>query len=159
MKIHAQEEIDTIVKLAVIYSISCYTTLLRSFPEMKSVANSNLLPFWDYMITITCIGVIEVLLTNNHSEEEEQEVINAFENSLKSLDNHSPNALRNCKEYVNKLVSSGVEIQDAVGGWVWINLEKNDKSNEELKIIASSLSLVRPTGTLIMGFHNWLKTK
>jgi hypothetical protein len=57
-------------------------------------------------------------------------------------------------------MDSGVEIPDAIGGWIWVNLEKHDQSNQQLKKLASSLKLVRVVGLpILMTFHNWWKEK
>lgn len=141
-----------------IYALSTYVPLLDRCPEMKSVADSNLLPFWDYLMTIGCVGTAFMEIADLVPDKEQPGIGYALQIKLGDWEPNSYEVMIDFVTYVNKLVDKGIEIPDAIGGWVWVNLERHPQSNEELKELASSLKLVRVAGLqILLTFHNWWK--
>ena len=157
---HHLEEADHLIKSADIYAISIYTPLSDKFPEIDAVASSKLLEFWDYLITIAGVGTAFMEIVDTIPEKRRPGIAYAIQKKLNDWQPNSYAAMVDFLNYVNQLTDSGVEIPDAIGGWVWVNLEKHEQSNQKLKELASSLKLVRVVGLpILMAFHNWWKQK
>ena len=153
------EKADQLIKSAHIYAVSTYVSLLDKFPDIEAVADSNLLEFWDYLITIAGVGTVFMEIADTVPEKDQPGICYAFQKKLNEWQSDSYHAMVDFINYVTR-VDSGVEIPDAIGGWVWVNLEKHERSNQKLKELASSLKLVRVVGLPILTtFHNWWKQK
>jgi len=158
--IHHLEKADFLIKSADIYAVGTYVPLLDKFPEVKAVADSNLLTFWDYLIAIAGVGSAFAEIADTVPEKDQPGLCYAIQKKLESWKSGSYNAMVDFLNYVTKLMNSGVEMPDAIGGWIWFNLEKHEQSNQQLKELASSLKLVRVVGLpILMTFHNWWKEK
>ncbi|NPV44562.1 MAG: hypothetical protein HPY70_11420 [Firmicutes bacterium] len=154
------EKADKLIKSAYIHAVSTYVPLLDKFPEVEVVADSNLLEFWDYLITIAGVGTAFMEIADTVPEKDQPGICYAIQKKLNEWQSNSYHAMVDFVNYVSKLVDSGVEIPDAIGGWIWVNLEKHDQSNQQLRELASSLKLVRVVGLpILMAFHNWWKQK
>jgi len=151
---------DKLIKSAHIYAVSTYIPLLDKYPEIEAVADSNLLTFWDYFVTIAGVGTAFMEIADTVPEKEQPGICYGIQKNLNEWQSDSYHAMVDFINYVSKLVDSGVEIPDAIGGWIWVNLEKHDKSNQRLVELASSLKLVRVVGLpILMTFHDWWKQK
>lgn len=132
--------------------------MLDKYPEIEAVANSNLLAYWDYLITIAGVGIVFMEIADKVPEKDQPGISSAIHKKLNDWRADSYNLMIDFTNYVNKLIDSGVEIPDAIGGWIWTNLEKLDQANQQLKKLASSLKLVRVVGLpILITFHNWWK--
>ena len=155
---HHLEKADQLIKSAHIYAVSTYVPLLDKFPEVKAVADSNLLEFWDYLITIAGVGTAFMEIADTVPEKDQPGVCYAIQKRLDEWQSDSYHAMVDFLNYVKRLTDSGIEIPNAIGGWIWINLGKHEQSNKKLKELASSLKLVRAVGLpILITFHNWWK--
>lgn len=152
---------DKLIKSAHIFAVGTYIPMLDKFPELESVAKSNLLEIWDYLITIACVGTAFMKIADSFPElKEVWGVTHAIRDKLKEWKSDSYNAMIDFLRHVDKLVDSGVEIPDAIGSWIWANLEKRDQSNKRLKELASSPKLVKVVGmSVLVPFRNWWEQK
>lgn len=154
------EKADRLIKSAHIYAVSTYVPLLDKVPEVEAIADSNLLEFWDYLITIAGVGTAFMEIADTVSEKDQRGICYAIQKKLNEWQSDSYHAMVDFVNYVSKSVDPGAEIPDAIGSWIWVNLEKHEKSNQKLKELASSLKLVRVVGLPILTtFHNWWKQK
>jgi len=149
---------EKLIKSAHIFAVGTYTPMLDKFPELESVAKSNLLEFWDCLITIAGVGTAFMETADSFPEEEIPGITCAIRDKLNEWQSDSYNVMVDFIHYVDKLVDSGVEIPAAIGGWIWVNLEKHDQSTQRLRELASSLKLVKVVGIpIFITFHNWWK--
>ena len=154
------EMANALVQSARIFSIGTYFPMLDKHQEIVSIANSNLLEFWDYLITVASVGTAFMEMADTVPENELAGVAYAVQKELKGWHSESYNAMADFLKYTKALVNSGVDISDAIGGWIWTNLEKHGQANFELKQLASSLKLVRAIGVpILLTFHRWWKQK
>lgn len=150
------KEADKLIQSARIYAVSTYFPLCDEFPEIKAVAESELLEFWDYLITIAGVGTAFMEIADTVPIIRQIGLTHAIKKQLEDWQEGSYFAMADFIQYAHNLISSDVEIPDAIGGWIWVNLEKHDQANENLVELASSLRLVRVVGLpLLMTFHNW----
>lgn len=140
------EKTNKLIKSAHTYAIATYIPLLDKYPELEAVANSNLLTFWGYLTTIACVGTAFMEIADTVPEKDQPEIAYAVQKKLNDWQSDSYNVMVDFAKYVKRLVDSGVEVPDAIGGWIWVNLEKHDQSNQKLKELASTLKLVRVLG-------------
>ena len=154
------EMANALVQSARIFSIGIYSPMLDKYPEVVSVANSNLLAFWDYLITIASVGSAFMEIADTVPENEQVGIAYAVQEKLNDWHPGSYDAMVDFVKYAKALVDSGVEVPDAIGGWIWVNLEKHDQASLELKELACSLKLVRAIGApILLTFHGWWKQK
>ena len=154
------EKADSLIKAAHTYAIATYVSIADKFPDVIAVADSNLLTFWDYLITIASVGYAFAEIVDTVPEKDQPGLCYAIQRKLEEWRLGSYKAMVDFLKYFKRLMDSGVEIPDAIGGWIWVNLEKHDQSNQQLKKLASSLKLVRVVGLpILMTFHNWWKEK
>ena len=154
------ERANALVQSAQIFSIGTYSPMLDRYPEVVSIANSNLLPFWDYLITIASVGSAFMEIADTVPENELAGLAYAVQKKLNDWHSGSYDAMADFVKYTKSLTDSGVEIPDTIGGWIWVNLEKHDQANLELKELASSLKLVKAIGVpILLTFHGWWKQK
>ncbi len=147
-----------LIKSANIYAITVYSPLSNEFPEVDAIIESDLLEFWDYLITIAGVGTAFMEIADSVPEREQFGLTHAIQKELDDWQKSAYYAMRDFVKYVAKLVDTEVEIPDAIGTWIWVNLEKHDKSNVKLRELASSLKLVRAVGLpILMTFHDWWK--
>lgn len=157
---HQLERADFLIKSAHIYAAGTYVPLLDNFPEVKAVADSNLSTFWDYLIVIAGVGSAFAEIADTVPEKDQPGLCYAIQKKVEDWKSGSYNAMVDFLHYVTKLINSEVEMADAIGGWIWVNLEKHDQSNQQLKELASSSKLVRVVGlSILMVFHDWWKEK
>jgi hypothetical protein len=157
---HHLEEADNLINSVHIYAVSTYNSMLNEFPEIVSVVDSNLLSLWEYLITIAGVGTAFMEIADTVSDKKQVGITYAIQKKLYDWHSESYEAMVNFINYTSKLVANDVEVPDAIGGWIWINLEKHQQANQELIKLASSLKLVRPVGLSIsITIHNWWKQK
>lgn len=156
MKKRTDEKASFLIKSADAYSITMYIPMLKRFPEMASIAESGIVELWDYCVFIACVGVAFMEIVDSVNRNEQEELCYSIKRELNKWKPNSYDVMVNLLEYVRKLVNSDIGIGDAIGGWIFINLEKHEQANRELIEFSSSLKGVRPLGTLILtSFHNW----
>ncbi|MEK7196423.1 MAG: hypothetical protein AAB151_02030 [Nitrospirota bacterium] len=154
------EQAEELIKSARVYATGTFISWIDECPQLQSVTDSNLLAFWDYLITIACIGTAFAEIVDTVPEKDQPRICYAIQKKLNDWNSDSYDAMTNFLLYAKKLIDKGVELPDAIGSWVWVNIEKHELSNLELKELASSLRLVRAVGLPIMiTFHNWCKQK
>lgn len=154
------ERADKLIGRAHIHAVTTYVPLLDKYPEIAAVADSNLLEFWDYLITIAGVGTAFMEIADTLPEKDRTGIAYAIQSKLNEWRSDSYNVMVDFIYYVSKLVDSGVEIPDAIGGWIWVNLEEHSQSNQRLKELASSSTLVRAVGSpILITFHNWWNKK
>ena len=157
---HHLEKAAFLIKSADLYAVATYAPLREKFPEVKAVADSDLLTFWNYLIAIAGVGSAFTEIADTVPEKDQPGLCYAIQRKLDDWKPGSYDAMVDFLHYITGLMNSGVEIPDAIGSWIWINLEKHGQSNQELKDLAASLNLVRIVGLPILKtFHNWWKVK
>jgi len=153
---HHLKRAEALVNSANIYAVGTYVHMLDKFPELEAIEDSNLLDLLDYLITIASVGAAFAEIADSITDKDQRGLTHAIKKKLNDWESDSYKAMKNFLMYAHQLMDSGVEIPDAIGGWIWVNLEKHPSANQNLKELASSLKLVRPVGLHIMTtFHNW----
>lgn len=152
------EKAEMLINTANIYAISLFGKLINDYPELEVIVDSNLMEFWDFLITIACVGTAFREIADSALEEDQSGICYAIKDKLNEYKLDSYAALADMIEYVAKLTNSSVEIPDAIGAWIWVNFEKHDNANLQLIELSSSLKFVRIVGLPILtSFHDWWK--
>jgi len=156
----SEEQLDRAKKLvrsANVYAVSIFTPMLDKFTEMRSIANSGLMEFWDYLVTVASVGTAFMAIMDKLPEKDHAGMPYAVQEAINQWKSKSYDVMIDFLNYFNKLTDSGVEAPNAIGGWIWVNLEKDPKSNNDLKNLAASLKLVPVTGLGILKtfFKRW----
>ncbi|TRZ94698.1 MAG: hypothetical protein D4R82_03140 [Dehalococcoidia bacterium] len=152
------ERANELVEFARIYAIETYILMLEKYSELEALGNSNLLEFWDYLITIAGVGVAFMEIADTVPEEDQPGISYAIQKKLNDWQSGSYDVMADFLSYYVNLTDSGVEIPGAIGGWIWVNLEKHGQSNQKLRELASSLELARAVGLpILITFHDWWK--
>lgn len=154
------KQAEALIKSARVYATATFVSLKDEFPQVRAVTDSNLLAFWDYLITIACIGTAFAEIADTVPGKDQPGTCYAIQKKLNDWNSDSYNAMVDFLLYVKKVADKGIELPDAIGAWIWVNIGNHELSNLELKELASSLRLVRAAGLPIMiTFHNWWKEK
>jgi hypothetical protein len=147
---------DFLIHAAHIYALGTYLPLINEYPEIEAVANSQLLVFWEYLITVASVGTAFAEIADTVPRKDQRRISHAIK---KKLDDWQPGTYDVLLDFIKALVkftNDGIEIPDAIGGWVWLNLEKHEQADQKLKELASSGKLIRVTGLpILITFHNW----
>lgn len=156
---------EQLVGAAEIYAVHLLTSLLKRYPEIGSVLESDLMPYWDFLLTVACVGVAFVAISTDVPPAEQERVREIVKERLGSwqpcmppvgMHHRGREALGNFLGQHVMFVKRGNNPPDAVGAWIWRNLEVDPQANEELKALARSLRLVRPVGVLpFAAFRGW----
>ena len=125
---------------------------------MKAIEESDLLNTWYYLITIAGVGTAFFQIIDTVPESKVKGICNAIQHVLNDWNPNAYDTMADYTNYVKRLVDKEVNGVNAVGGWIWINLEKSEGANEELINLALSLKLIGPTGFYILAaFKDWWK--
>lgn len=132
------------------------TLVFDKYPEMKAVAKPNLLPLWDKLVTIACVGCAFAEIADTVPEGDQRGIAYAVEKKIESWQHGSWVQLAALVAELEKMTDKGTDIACRIGGWILRNLRDEDKSSKELEKLASSSELATAVGLLIVGgFHDW----
>ena len=158
----SQEQLDRAEKLvfaAQAYSITSFGPMLERFPEMRFIPESGLLESWDYLIAVTAVGTAFMAIMDTLPEKDHQGMPYAVEYALNHWKVNAYSTMIDFLNHFNKLNDLNIEVAEAIGDYVWSELENNPKANTDLKEFASSRKLARTTGTsILVTFFNWWKS-
>ena len=149
----------TLVRTAQAHAAIIRLLLKEQIEEAACIEESKLSERFEYLMTIGGVGTAFMEIGDTLPENDRTGMPYAIQRALNDWNSEAYDGLADLLKYCHNLIfNSNVEPPDAIGAWIWVNLEKHQAASERLRDVASSLSLVRPTGRMVATtFHNWWK--
>jgi hypothetical protein len=140
------------------YAVAAQTSLEKEFEQMNSITDSGLDSVFQYVFKIACVGTAFMVIVDTVKESDVKGLSYAIQAELNARDTIGYEYMVNLLHYVRRLIDKNVRPDDAIGGWIWVNLEKDSHANDALRKLAASLILIRPTGAMVVSaYYNWWK--
>jgi len=154
------DKADSLLQSAQIHATTLYDTLVKEYPELNVIAESNLLNLWDNVVTVACVGCAFMEIADSVPDNDQRGICNSIKTKLNDWNTDAYLVMIDFTIFAYDLVNSGTEPPDSIGAWIWANLGKHEKATQELKELTFSLKLVRPVGlAILLPFHNWWKNR
>jgi hypothetical protein len=148
---------EQLVPAAQTYVLTILPALSEDHPDVYDVVGADLLPYWDFLATVACVGVAFIAIPTAVAKPEQQDLIcNVIQDCMETWNPSSHGAFENFLGHHTMFVKQGLTPPDAVGHWVWRNVAEHPAANAETKKAYESPRLARPTGWLIFNtFSTW----
>jgi hypothetical protein len=150
------EHAEMLIPAAHSFAISALTSLSDEHPDVWDAVPSDLVPYWNFLMTVAGVAVAGIALPDDLPQSEQDTLLSLMVERMEKWDGASVAALRNLREHHTKFVELGLSPPDAVGHWVWRNLGEHPRASEETRNAVKSPRLVHPTGYLVFTmFSEW----
>jgi hypothetical protein len=116
---------EQLVPAAQTYVLTILPALSEDHPDVYDVVGADLLPYWDFLATVACVGVAFIAIPTAVAKPEQQDLIcNVIQDCMETWNPSSHGAFENFLGHHTMFVKQGLTPPDAVGlgcGGMWRN--------------------------------------
>jgi hypothetical protein len=147
---------ESLFREAKLFARNSYRPLLKNFPELVCVLESNLLSLWDFLFHVCCIGTAFMMIADTVPNKNQYGIADAVMTVMDNWQSDSHLIMLFFTDYTTTLSRKEVPVDEAIGSWFWLNFEMHPKSNKDLIALAKSLKFEKIIGRpILVYFHNW----
>lgn len=137
---------------AATFSTTLHQVLIDDYPELEALSKYSLFDTFKYFVTAASIGLAFSQIIDNTPEDLHRPLSMAIVERMIEITKEE-GLLEHFSDSINYSLEQGVQIDEAIGLWVWSNIFYNKKDIENiisLPIYSKILGL-----HILRGFGNW----
>ena len=147
-------------------AVSTYMPLIKRFPDLEAIYKSGLLEKFDFLLTITGVGIAFSRMTEFVNENEIDGYSLATKQALENWKDGCSSSFLQFTHYIYTLIRDNViqnidQYKEAIGAWVFSKLVEENTASLELRSLRSrrDLFLVIGNNPFEAFINYWLEIK
>ncbi len=148
------EEAERLLQFSQILSTASTTSVLDSFPAIEQIFSQpgfSVQGHWDFFVTCACIGTGLSLYSLDRPNDIRPFAMELLQQAAR-WDQQAAKAINDFQVFVNRNISSGIDLPTSIGSWVVWNLKGTTPTQ-------SGLNAAPAIGALIVnGLRDWHKS-